>query len=304
MIDLLTSGVWMIRWFLCLVCLLMPMGLKADDSLVLPQLSPRASVSEVVGTTTVTVDFHRPGVKGRKIWGNPDLVPFGHVWRMGANEATTIRFSDAVKINGAPLAAGTYAIFAIPGPDQWTLVFNRNWRQMGAFDYQAKDDVLRFDVKPKSMSVFSEWLTYAIEPASRSSAYVDLRWERLRISFLVEVDLEALVTPRLKQAIARAGARDWRVFSDAAQYYLEEGRELTQALAWVDRSVRIQENPTNLYVKARILRELGQPPQALAILDKALRLAWKQNAPGSVTGPIQQSMEQWKRIQGLNGNRK
>lgn len=289
----------MVRWLICLVWILAPASLFADESLVLPQLSPKASVSEVVGTTTVSVEFHRPGVKGRKIWG--DLVPYGHIWRMGANEATTLRVSDAVKINGIPLPAGTYAIFAVPGPDQWTLIFNRNWRQMGAFEYQGKDDVLRFDVKPKTMPNFTEWLTYAIEPASRSSAYVDLRWERLRVSFLVEVDLESLVIPRLKQAIARAGSRDWKVFSDAAQYYLEEGRDMNQAMAWADRSIKIQENPTNLYVKARILRELGQPPQAMAVLDKALRLAWKTNAPGSVTGPIQQSMEQWKRIQGMNG---
>jgi hypothetical protein len=271
-----------------------------QESSIFPKLSPHGSVSQTIGTTTVTVEFHRPAVRGRKVWG--DLVPFGQVWRMGANDATTIRFSDAVRVNGSPVPAGTYALFAIPGPDQWVVILNKRWRQLGAFEYQFKDDVLRFQAKPKVLTTHTEWLSYEIEPASRSSAYVDLLWERLRVSFLVEVDVDNLVTAQLKRAIAKARPDDWRLFADAALYYLEQNTQLDLAMTWAEKSIRIQENPTNLLVKGRLQREKGELGPAMATLEKALRLAWKQNASGSVTGPIQQSLDQWKRVQGMNGH--
>jgi hypothetical protein len=276
-----------------------PVRAIEQDSSIFPQLSPYGSVSQTIGTTTVTVDFHRPAVRGRKIWG--DLVPYGQVWRTGANQATTIRFTDAVKINGSTVPAGTYALFTIPGPDQWVVILNKRWHQLGAYEYQAKDDVVRFQAKPKIVSTHTEWLSYGIEPASRSSAYVDLRWERLRVSFLVEVDVDALVAAHMKRAIARAKRGDWKLYADAALYYLEQNAQLDQALVWAEKSIRIQENPTNLFVKGRLLRELGQLGAAMATLEKALKLALAQRAPGSVTGPIQQTLEHWKRVQGMNG---
>jgi len=274
--------------------------LAAQESSIFPKLSPHGCVSQTIGTTTVSVDFHRPGVRGRKIWG--DLVPYGQVWRTGANEATTIRFSDAVKVNGSPVPAGTYALFTIPGPEQWVVILNKRWRQLGAYEYQAKDDVLRFQAKPRTLSSFTEWLSYEIEPASRSSAYVDFLWEKLRVSFLVEVDVDSLVATQMKRAIAKAGPGDWKLYADAALYYLEQNTQLEQALSWAEKSIRIQENPTNLFVKGRLQRELGHLGPALTTLEKALKVAKSQNALGSVTGPIQQSLDEWRRVQGLNGH--
>src|SRR5512141_3204449 len=116
---------------------------------IFPQLSPSASVSQTVGTTTVEVHYHRPAVRGRQIWGN--LVPYGQVWRTGANEATTIRFSDPVQVNGQKVPAGTYAVFSIPHPDYWTIILNRRARQEGAWEYDPREDILRPDVKPKAV---------------------------------------------------------------------------------------------------------------------------------------------------------
>ena len=289
------------KHFLLASLLLLGLPLLAEpESDIFPRLSPRGTVSQTIGTTTVTVEFHRPAVRGRRIWG--DLVPYGQVWRAGANEATTIRFSDAVKVNGSPVPAGTYALFTIPGPEQWVVILNKRWRQLGAFEYQAKDDVLRFQAKPKTLSSHTEWLTYEIDPGSRSSAYVDLLWERLRVSFLVEVDVDSLVAAHMKRAIAKAGAGDWKLYADAALYYLEQNAQLDLAMTWAEKSIRIQENPTNLLVKGRLQRELGQLDQATATLERALKLALRQNASGSITGPIQQSLEQWKRVQGMNGH--
>jgi hypothetical protein len=266
------------------------------DSGIFPKLSPQATVSQTIGTTTVSIDYHRPQVRGRKIWG--ELVPFGQVWRTGANEATTIKFSDPVRVNGQPIPAGTYALFSIPGPEQWTLILNKRWRQFGAYEYQPKEDLIRFDVKAKVVKEHSEWLTYEVYPASRSSAYVDLYWEKLRVSFLVDVDVDAMVTARMKRAMSRAGEGDWKIYSDAAEYFLEQEKELNQALIWADKSVRIQENPTNLSVKARILRAISQPAQAYQTMEKALKIARAQGASGAVIGPIQSTLDGWKKQNG------
>lgn len=263
------------------------------DNSIFPKLSPQSTVSQTVGTTTVTVEYHRPQVRGRKIWG--ELVPFGQVWRTGANQATTITFSDPVKVNGQPVPAGTYALFSIPGPEQWTLILNKRARQFGAFEYQPKDDLIRFTVKAKVVKEFSEWLTYEVYPASRSSAYVDLYWEKLRVSFLVEVDVDSIVTARMKRAMSRAGDRDWKIYADAAEYFVEQEKELTQALGWAEKSIRIQENPVNLSVKAHILRAIGQPAQAYQTLERALKIARSQNSGPAVTGPIQSTLDLWKK---------
>jgi len=267
-----------------------------QDGGIFPKLSPQATVSQTIGTTTVLVEYHRPAVKGRKVWG--ELVPFGQVWRTGANEATTIKFSDPVRVDGKPVPAGTYALFSIPGPEQWTLILNKRWRQFGAFEYQPKEDLIRFDVKAKAVKEHTEWLTYEVYPASRSSAYVDLYWEKLRVSFRVDVDVDAMVTARMKRAMAKSGESDWKLYADAAEYFVEQEKELNQALGWAEKSIKIQENPTNLSVKARILRAIGQPGQAYQVMEKALRVARSQNASGAVLGPIQSMLEHWKRENG------
>lgn len=267
-----------------------------QDGGIFPKLSPQATVSQTIGITTVLVEYHRPAVKGRKVWG--ELVPFGQVWRTGANEATTIKFSDPVRVDGKPVPAGTYALFSIPGPEQWTLILNKRWRQFGAFEYQPKEDLIRFDVKAKAVKEHTEWLTYEVYPASRSSAYVDLYWEKLRVSFRVDVDVDAMVTARMKRAMAKSGEGDWKLYADAAEYFVEQEKELNQALGWAEKSIKIQENPTNLSVKARILRAIGQPGQAYQVMEKALRVARSQNASGAVLGPIQSMLEHWKRENG------
>lgn len=257
-----------------------------------PKLSPKASVSQTIGTTTVTIEYHRPAVRGRKIWG--ELVPYGKVWRTGANEATTIRFSDPVRIGGRMVPAGTYALFTIPGPETWTVILNKRWKQFGAFDYRPEEDVVRLEVRPKVMKEHTEWLTYEIYPASRGSAYVDLYWERLRVDFLVDVDVDAIVSARMRRAMAAAGGKDWKLYADAAEYFYEQDRELTQALEWAERSVRIQENPRNLTIKAKLQKELGRTQEAFQTLERALNLARTQRAPASVLQPIQDLWNQWR----------
>ena len=157
------------------------------------RVSPKASVSQTIGFTDVTISYSRPGVKGRKIWGG--LVPYDKVWRAGANEATKITFSKDVAINGKKLAAGSYAFFAIPTQNEWTLIFNKVADTWGAFSYDKnKDqDALKIKVKPEEHE-FQEWLEYNFsnmdvqKAGMNNSANVNLDWEKLRVSFKVEAE--------------------------------------------------------------------------------------------------------------------
>ena len=157
------------------------------------RVSPKASVSQTIGFTDVTISYSRPGVKGRKIWGG--LVPYNKVWRTGANEATKITFSKDVTINGEKLAAGSYAFFAIPTQNEWTLIFNKVADTWGAFSYDKNksQDALKIKVKPVEHN-FQEWLEYNfsnmdVEKAGmQNSANVNLDWDKLRVSFKVVAD--------------------------------------------------------------------------------------------------------------------
>ena len=152
------------------------------------RISPKATVKQTVGFTNITIDYSRPGVKGRTIWGN--LVPYNAVWRAGANEATKITFAADVKINGKKLKAGSYSFFAIPTEKNWTLIFNKVADQWGAFEYNDAEDALRIEVTPeKENNCWQEWLAYTITKTSDKTAVVRLEWEKLKVPFTVEVEI-------------------------------------------------------------------------------------------------------------------
>ena len=147
-----------------------------------PPQSPAGSASGAAGATKITIEYHRPSVRGREIWGG--LVPYGQVWRLGANEATTIAFSAPVKIEGKDVPAGTYALFAIPGKDKWTFIVNKNAKQWGAFKYQQTEDLLRFDVVPQAGNAV-ETMTFSIVSKAPASASVEMEWAKVKTSFNV-----------------------------------------------------------------------------------------------------------------------
>jgi hypothetical protein len=150
------------------------------------RVSPKAAVIQTVGFTEVKIDYNRPGVKERIIWGG--LVPYNKVWRAGANEATKFTFSTDVNINGKTLKAGSYSFFVIPTKEKWTLIFNKVADQWGAFEYNEAEDALRFEVTPEEGSM-QEWLAYTITKTSKYSAVVNLEWEKLKVPFTIEVSI-------------------------------------------------------------------------------------------------------------------
>ena len=246
-------------------------GLAARQTAVKPfQASPAASVSQELGLSTVKIDYHRPGVKGRKIFGG--LVPFGQVWRAGANEATTIAFSDPVELDGHPLPAGAYGLFAIPGPDQWTLIFSKAARQWGAFSYQPAQDALRLQARPRT-GPMEEWLAYGIRVAGPDSLRVELAWDTLVVGFDVGLAAHGRYWAYLEKTLAGAGPEEWQPLNQGANYCLQSGTHLDQGLAWAERSIRIKPGYRNLSLKAQFLRRAGRPGEAMALLEQAMAAA-------------------------------
>jgi hypothetical protein len=184
------------------------------------------------------------------------------------------------------LKAGTYSLHAIPGKDEWTLIFNSDAGQWGSFTYDEKKDVLRVKAKPQTVADNQEWLIYTFDPVTENSAQVNLRWERLRVPFTVEVkDVKGLAVEKMRATVAAAKPDDWRTPLQAANYVFTN--ELTtnyeEAMQWLDKSLKTKETFGNLYTKARVLAATGKAPDAVATGEKALQIA---KAPNSGVDPV------------------
>lgn len=270
----------------------------AFAQVVTPRPSQMASVMQRIGVTDVTITYSRPGVKGRKIWGDPPagwaataqgeatldnqntrpkdvpIVPYGHVWRTGANEATTIVVSDDVLINGQKLAAGKYSLHTIPNKDEWTIVFNGTANQWGSFDYDPAKDTLRVKVKPQWLTDSEEWLTYSFDPVTDDSAQVNIRWEKISVPFTIKVpDVGASTLSRLKTTVSNAKADDWLTPLQAGNYLVNDKDTANDALGmeWLDRSIKVKETFRNLAAKANALYKFGKKEEAVAVGEQALQ---------------------------------
>ena len=258
----------------------------------LPRPSQKASVMQTIGVTDIMITYSRPGVKGRKIWGDAPktasapgtatlddansrvkgapIVPYGHVWRAGANEATTFSVTDDVLIQGQKLAAGTYSLHTIPGKNEWTIIFNRDAGQWGSFSYDEKKDALRVNVKPQRAKEKQEWLAYEIPSVGPNSAQIMLRWEKVAVPFTVEVpNVEALMRAKIDAAIA-ANPTEWRIPLQVANQYANDDK-WDEALKWVDQSIKVKETFQNLSAKARWLFAAGRKDEAFTIAEQALQ---------------------------------
>lgn len=232
----------------------------------IPRLSQRASVTQRIGLTDITIAYHRPAVGGREIWGK--TVPNGKVWRAGANENTTITFSDDVTVEGKPLAAGTYGLHMIPDANQWTVIFSKNSTSWGSFSYDEKEDALRVNVKPHAGEAF-EQLTYTFDDVKPESAAATLRWEKLAVPFQIGVDVKAVVLRSIKNELRNVGGFTWAGYDEAANWCLDNNYNLEEALKWEDTSIQNESRFENWETKSRILGTMGRKEDA----DKALTTA-------------------------------
>jgi hypothetical protein len=239
-------------------------GAGLAQQIDLPRPSPNATVSQMVGVTKIEINYSRPGVKDRKIWG--DLVPYGEVWRTGANENTTITFSTPVKIGGKELPAGIYGLQTIPTEGDWTVIFSKDAELWGAFNYKPENDALRIQAKPEAAEP-RERMGFDFEDVTDNSAKVVLHWEKLRVPFTVEVD-----TPKLVQEKVRGSMR-WQTPFQAANYCIQNNTCLDDASRWLDASIALQENFNNLRAKALFLAKKNDTKGAVSYGEKALAAA-------------------------------
>jgi Protein of unknown function (DUF2911) len=250
--------------------LLGSMGQAQSFLLDLPRPSQHAIVTQRVGITDITVNYHRPVVNKRKIWGG--IVPYGQVWRAGANENTTIEFTDPVTIEGKALPKGIYGLHMIPGENEWTVIFSKNSTSWGSFTYNQAEDALRVTVKPQTAE-FREALTYDLDDVGPDSSFVTLRWEKVAVPFKVGVNTHEIVTDNLHNQLRGLAQYAWEGWDDAANYLLQEKFDLEEALKYSDKSIQNEERYDNLITKSRVLQALGRKDDATATQNKALAMA-------------------------------
>src|SRR5216110_3559075 len=242
----------------------------AQSDLKLPDVSQAAEVKQRIALTDITVNYHRPLLNRRKIWGG--LVPYGKVWRAGANENTTIEFSDPVSVQGKPLDKGVYGLHMIPNPDSWTAIFSKTNTGWGSYSYDQKEDALRVDVKPRPLAETKEALEFEFEDLKPTSTAVTLKWEKLGIPFTVSIKDADQTLQNIRAQLKGRGQFTWQALDEGAQFCLTRKINLDEALRWADASIQNEERFDNLSTKADILKALNRPDEAKATWSHAVEI--------------------------------
>jgi tetratricopeptide (TPR) repeat protein len=238
--------------------------------LVLPKASPRASVSQTVGLTEITITYDRPAVNGREVWGK--LVPYDSVWRAGANENTVISFSSPVTIGGREVPAGRYGLHMIPSRGEWTVILSHQANAWGSFSYQPSEDLLRLTATPQP-SEAQERLVYTLDSPGLDSVVATMRWEKLALPFTIRVNEKQVVVDSLRQQLRGFPRFSWQSWNQAAAWCVANSVNLDEAAAWSDNSIAINENFTNLRVKAVLLEKRGDASTAAELRRRSLEIA-------------------------------
>jgi hypothetical protein len=251
-----------------------------------PRPSPDATVTQFVGVTEVKIDYSSPAVKGRIIWG--ELVPFGEIWRTGANEATTITFSDPLKINGTELPAGTYGIHTIPSESEWEFIFSKDTKIDGSSNFDKEKEVLRIKAKPEEHH-FMERMTFLFTDVTDNSVSVNLLWDKLKVFFKIETNTQELFLSKAREQLS------WSPTFQAAQYCLTANTNLEEAYKWIEASCLINEVYWNTRVKAQIQNKLGMKSESIATMEKAIALGGKMESAPFDFDNMKSMLAEWKK---------
>ncbi len=238
----------------------------------IPAASPSTILTQTLGLTKITVDYSRPSVKGRKIFG--DLVPYGKVWRTGANKITSIKFEDEIFVNGASMKAGSYGLYTIPGKGEWTIIFNRDDKQWGSYEYDTKKDVIRFTVQPIQPEQFTEQMTIDFAEFTPTTALLSIRWESTEVRFKLEHKVEAKIMAEIAEKTAKPDATTDTYFA-AADYYFQKGINLDQALGWANKVLEKSKEYWTYQLVARIAAKQNNCAVAIPNAEKSMELAKK-----------------------------
>ena len=239
-----------------------------SQSIKTPPPSPPQTIKQDFGISSIELSYSRPGVKGRKVFG--DLVPYGNVWRTGANSATTIDFADDVTIGGAKVPAGKYGLLTIPDKDNWTIIITKQQTVTNAADYKQESDVVRVNVKPMTMKDKMETFTMQFGNVKPASCELEIMWENTAVVLPISSDVETVVMKEIDDAMNK----DNRPYFQAGLYYLNNGKDLNQAVIWFDKAIAQQPDAYWIYhQKANALAKLGKKDEAKATAQKSMDLA-------------------------------
>ena len=266
---------------------------NALAQLNLPRESQRQEVAQTVGDTRIALVYHRPNTKAREVWGK--LVPFGEVWRTGANENTTFETSRNLKINGQILPAGKYGFHTIPNKDEWTIIFSKVNDQWGSFAYKPENDQLRVTAKPQTVEM-QETMSLGFENVKATTADVVVRWEKLRVPFTVDVgDVNERTLTQIRGQLMKLKADDSKSPVDAANYIYSQKMtaNYSEAIGWLDASLKIKETGNALGLKAYLLAETGKKAEAIKTAERAIVVAKAAN-PKANTSEIEKRLAEWK----------
>ena len=229
-------------------------------SLNLPQVSPLESRSITIGLTKISFEYSSVGIKEREIWG--DLVPFGEIWRTGANKNTVFSVSDDVLINGKLLAAGSYGFHTIPGEKEWVIIFSKNNEAWGSYFYDESEDALRITVPVSKMDSRYEWMKFSFSTYTSTSVNVSLKWAYRSIPFTVEVPMDVTLQ-KIKKQFTNKPAFSWQGWQQGANYLLANEYKLDTALEWAHQAVGREKNPKTLSTLARLQWKNGLKSEAM-----------------------------------------
>ncbi len=235
----------------------------------LPQTSPRGQVAQTVGLTKLSIDYGRPSMNGRKIFGG--LVPFGEIWRTGANECTSITFDGPVQFGYTQVPAGTYALFVVPSEKSSTVILNKDAKQWGAYAYKAENDVAKEPANHEECGS-TEVFTISFGAFKQDAARLDLSWEKTRISIWIAAPSDAQAKKNIAEALAKPDASAG-AYSECAEFYLARGLDKAQALAWAKKSVEMKKMYWNNFTLANALHATGSTKEAIVVANESATLA-------------------------------
>lgn len=265
-------------------CILLAAGMS-HAQLQLPQPSPKATVTQTVGLTDITIEYSSPGVKGRTIWGG--LEAYDSIWRAGANASTKITFSKEVTIEGTSVPKGSYSVFIIPSKGDWTIILNKN-ASASVGQYKMVEDMVRVKAKPQEIP-FRERLAYAVTNFTDSTASIDMEWEKVRVSFNVKLDTDKQALENINNTLGGT----WRAYANAARYMLDTKKDYDAGLKYIDQSVSLKEDWYNVWIKAQLQAAKKMTKEAYASALKAKELGDKNPGGFFFKDQVEKAVKDW-----------
>ncbi|MGQ0738660.1 MAG: DUF2911 domain-containing protein [Bacteroidota bacterium] len=248
------------------------------QTLSTPQPSPTQTLKQNFGLSSIELSYSRPGIKGRKVFG--DLVPYGQVWRTGANQATTLSFGEEVMIGGTKVAPGKYGLLTIPDAKEWTIIISKQTDVTAPDAYKQDQDVVRVKASPMQLPFPIETFTISFDDMKSSSCNLSLMWDNVYLAFPISADVDS----KVMKSIDNIMTKDNRPYYGAASYYFDNGKDLNQALTWVNKAVEANPNaqPWVHTLKTKILAKMGKKEDAMAAAKNAIRIATETKFPDFV----------------------